>query len=68
MLGDEALQIGEATASKMRLGNAEMVQKFGEAGLYWRALGRVGKSCYGRSPLVAWIGSKMRRAAIRDRR
>jgi len=33
MLGDEAMQIGEATASKIPPSDAKMVRQFGEVGL-----------------------------------
>ena len=56
MLGDETLYIGQTAAGKMCPGDAEMVQKLGEARLDRRVPDGTDGGCYGRSP-YSWIGT-----------
>ena len=65
MLGDEALHIGQTAAGKMRPGDAEMVQKLGEARLDRRVPDGTDGGCYGRSPYPG--SERIMRDCIQDR-
>ena len=66
MLGDETLYIGQTAAGEMRPGDAEMVQKLGEARLDRRVPDGTDGGCYGCSPYSA-IGTTNARSTLNPR-